>query len=321
MLVCTWIAAAQSSPPGQEANKGDWPRYGLTTQETRYSQLDQINARNVSRLTPAWSYDLGAGGGNQETTPLVLNGLVYGITNWSVVFALDGRTGQQLWRWDPEVNREAVYPKICCGIVNRGLALYDGLVIAPVIDGRLEALDEKTGKVVWEARVGYPQDWYTITMAPRIAKDKVIVGVSGGDKPTRGFFAAFEAMTGHQAWKFYTVPGDPSKPFENAAMKKASSTWDGNFWKLGGGGAVWDGIAYDPEAGLVYAGTGNAEPWPEGLRGQKGKDNLYVCSIVAVNVDTGELKWYYQMVPGDAWDFDSVQQMDAGRSQCERPHA
>jgi quinohemoprotein ethanol dehydrogenase len=146
-------------------------------------------------------------------------------------------------------------------------------------------------------------------MAPRIAKGKVIIGASGGDRPTRGFFAAYDAMTGRQAWRFYTVPGDPSKPFENAAMRKAADTWDGNWWKLGGGGAVWDGMAYDAEAGLVYVGTGNAEPWALQLRSSKGKDNLYVCSILAVSVDTGELKWHYQVVPGDIWDFDSVQHL------------
>ena len=225
------------------------------------------------------------------------------------MFAVDARTGKEIWRWDPEVNQAAVRPEICCGVVNRGLAIYKGLIIAPVIDGRLQALDAETGKVVWEARVAFPQDHYTITMAPRIAKGKVIIGVSGGDRPTRGFFDAYDAATGRRAWRFYTVPGDPSKPFENAAMKKAAETWDGDWWKNGGGGAVWDGMAYDPEAELVYVGTGNAEPWAQQLRTAKDKDNLYVCSILAVDVDTGELKWHYQVVPGDNWDFDSVQHL------------
>ncbi len=174
--------------------------------------------------------------------------------------------GKNVWRWDPEVNQAAVFPKICCGVVHRGLATYQNLIIAPIIDGRLQALDADTGKVVWEARVAYPQDNYTVTMAPRIAKGKVIVGVSGSEYPVRGFFAAFDALTGHFAWKFYTVPGDPSKPFENAAMKAAAATWDPEAWKLGGGATVWDGFAYDPEADLVYVGTGNAGPWPEELR-------------------------------------------------------
>ena len=255
----------------------DWLTYGLNQAETRYSPLNQINVSNVSRLGLSWAYALGAGGGNQEATPLVWNGTLYGITNWSVVFAVDVRTGTEKWRWDPEVNQVAVRPKICCGVVNRGIAIYQGLIIAPVIDGRLQAHDAETGKVVWEARVAFSQEQQTITMAPRIAKGKVIIGVSGGDKPTRGYFDAYDAMTGHRAWRFYTVPGDPSKPFENAAMKTAAGTWDGTWWKNGGGAAVWDGMAYDPEAELVYVGTGNAEPWPQQLRTATGQDNLYVA--------------------------------------------
>jgi len=287
----------------------EWLTYGGNPAETRYSPLNLINASNVSRLGLEWSYDLGKGGGNQEATPLFWNGTIYGITNWSIVFALDARTGKERWRWDPEVNQAAVRSKICCGVVNRGIAIYQGKIIAPVIDGRLMALDAETGKPVWEARVGYPQDYYTITMAPRIAKGKVIIGVSGSEYPVRGFFSAFDAETGHFAWKFYTVPGDPSKPFENPALKKAAETWSGDWWKLGGGGTVWDGFAYDPEADLIYVGTGNGGPWPEELRKSKGKDNLYVASILAVKPDTGELKWYFQPVPGDSWDFDSVQQL------------
>src|SRR3954469_24541873 len=288
---------------------GEWLSYGLNQAETRYSPLAQINAANVRQLGPAWSYDMASGGGGQEATPLYSNGTIYGITNWSVVFAVDARTGKQKWRWDPEVNQATVRTKICCGVVNRGVAIYQGLIIAPAIDGRLLALDAETGKVIWETRVAYPQDHYTLTMAPRIARGRVIIGASGGDRPTRGFFAAFDAMTGRPAWKFYTVPGDPSKPFENAAMKKAAATWDGEWWKVGGGGAVWDGMAYDADADLLYVGTGNAEPWAQQLRTTTPKDNLYVCSILAVSASTGELRWHYQVVPGDIWDFDSVQHL------------
>jgi PQQ-dependent dehydrogenase (methanol/ethanol family) len=316
LLFSLGIAAGQPArrlDDGALKNAGksgdDWVTYGLNYNENRYSPLAQVNTGNVGRLGLAWSYDVGAGGGSQEATPLEWNGTLFGITNWSVVFAVDARTGKEKWRWDPEVNQTAVRPKVCCGVVNRGLALYDGLVIAPIIDGRLEAFDAETGKIAWEARVAYPQDNYTVTMAPRIAKGRVIIGVSGSEYPVRGFFSAFDAKTGQFAWRFYTVPGDPSKPFENEAMRKAAQTWQGEWWKLGGGGTVWDGIAYDPDADLIYVGTGNAGPWPDELRKQNGKDNLYVCSIVAVKPETGELKWHYQMVPNDSWDFDSVQQM------------
>jgi len=314
LLFATWIAAGQQTRRIDDLalrNAGktgeEWLTYGLTPGETRYSPLKQIDTSSVSRLGLAWSYDVGQGGGNQEATPLFWNGGLYGITNWSVVFAVDARTGKERWRWDPEVNQTAVRPKICCGVVNRGIAIYQGKIIAPVIDGRLEALDAETGKPLWEARVAYPQDNFTITMAPRIAKGKVIIGVSGSEFPVRGFFAAYDANTGQLAWRFYTIPGDPSKPFENPALKKAAETWSGQWWKLGGGGTVWDGMAYDPDADLIYVGTGNGGPWPEELRQSKGKDNLFVCSILAVRPDTGELKWYYQPVPGDSWDYDSVQ--------------
>ncbi|HEX4134926.1 MAG TPA: PQQ-dependent dehydrogenase, methanol/ethanol family [Bryobacteraceae bacterium] len=293
----------------KDALAGSWLSYGRTQGETRYSPLDQIDVSNVGRLGLAWTYTLGAGGGNQEGTPLVWNNTIYSITNWSVVFALDARNGKELWRWDPEVNQAAVRPKMCCGIVNRGLAMYNGMIFAPINDGRLEALDALTGKVIWEARLAYPQDWYSLTMAPRVANGKVIIGAAGGDHPTRGFFDAYDAATGHRAWRFYTVPGNPANPYENDAMRKAGKTWGGDFWKMGGGGSVWDGMAYDPEADLIYVGTGNAEPWVQKFRGAQGLDNLYTCSILAVQVSTGQLKWHYQAVPNDNWDFDAVQQL------------
>ena len=293
----------------QDALQGDWLSYGRSLSETRFSPLHQIDTSNVNRLGLSWTYSLGPGGGNQEGTPLVWNNTIFGITNWSVVFALDARTGKELWRWDPEVNQQAVRPRICCGIVNRGLAIYNGMIFAPIIDGRLEALNALTGKVMWESRVAYSQDYYAITMAPRVANGRVIIGVAGGDHPTRGFFDAYEAETGRRAWRFYTVPGNPANGYENEAMRKAGKTWGGEFYKMGGGGAVWDGMAYDPEADLIYVGTGNAEPWVQKFRGAKDMDNLYTASILAVKVSTGELKWHYQAVPNDNWDYDNVQQM------------
>ena len=226
----------------------EWLSYGFTPGETRYVPIDQINTSNVARLGLAWQLEVGKGGGNQEATPLVWNNTIFNITNWSIVYAVDARTGKEKWRWDPEVNQDKTRGKICCGVVHRGLALYQGLIIAPIIDGRLQALNAETGKPVWEARVSYPQDNYSLTIAPRIAKGKVVVGVAGAEYPVRGFIVAFDALTGRQAWKFYTVPGDPSKPFEHPEMKTAAATWSGDFWKLGGGGSVWHGESDDCES-------------------------------------------------------------------------
>ena len=287
----------------------EWLVNGLNYGETRYSPLKQIDTTNVSRLGLAWSYEVGAGGGTQESTPLVSNGVMYSVTNWSIVFAVDARTGKEKWRWDPEVNHTTVAPKICCGVVNRGLGLYEGKVFVPVTDGRLVALDIETGKPVWETRVTYTQDNYTLTMAPRVVRGRVLIGVSGAEYPVRGFIAAYDANTGKEAWTFYTVPGDFSKPPENETMRRAMATWDTKATKTGAGGTVWDAISYDPEADLVYFGTGNAGPWPSDLRNARGKDNLYVCSIIALKADTGEYKWHFQLVPSDSWDYDAVQQL------------
>src|SRR5262252_5548183 len=205
LILATWVMVGQTRRVDDLALKNagktgeEWLTYGLTPAETRYSPLKQIDTGNVSRLGLTWSYDVGPGGGGQEATPLYWNGTLYGITNWSIVFAVDARTGKEKWRWDPEVNRQAVQPKICCGVVNRGIAIYQGKIIAPVIDGRLEALDAETGKVITEARVAFPQENYPITMAPRIARGKVIIGVSGAEYPVRGYFAAYDANTGQFA--------------------------------------------------------------------------------------------------------------------------
>ena len=316
IMISSWIVLGLQNKRVDETalkNAGltgeGWLTYGLNQGETRYSTLKQIDPSNVTRLGLAWSYEIGPGGGNQEATPLVSNGILYNITNWSITYALDARTGKELWRYDPMVDRPTVQPKACCGIVNRGLALFEDKVFVPVLDGRLVALDAAKGTVIWTVQTVPTDQQYTMTMAPRIAKNKVIVGNAGAEKPVRGYFTAYDTATGKLAWRFYTVPGDPAKGFENKAMEMASKTWGADSWKLGGGGTVWDAITYDPDTNLVFVGTGNGGPWPAELRNSKGLDNLFVASVVAVDADTGAYKWHYQFVPGDSWDFDSVQQL------------
>ena len=294
-------------------NGEEWVSHSVNWAEQRYSPLNQISATNINRLGVAWSYEIpfapAPNNGNpethQEATPLVFNGVLYGITPWSVVYALDLRTKKELWRTDPEVDQTIWRSRICCGVVNRGLALYEGKVIAPVVDGRLRALDATSGKVLWDVRVSPDNMPYTITMAPRVIKGgKVIIGVSGGEYAVRGFFSAYDVNTGKMAWRFYTVPGDPSKPFEHPDLEAAAKTWSKEWWKLGGGAGVWNGMAYDSDNDIVYVGTGQPGPWTDYHRGDG--DNLYSNSIVAVRGETGKLVWYYQEVPGDNWDYDSI---------------
>ncbi|MBM3820688.1 MAG: PQQ-dependent dehydrogenase, methanol/ethanol family [Acidimicrobiia bacterium] len=298
-------------------NGDEWLSHGRDYSEQRYSPLTQITASNVSRLAPAWSYELGTGGGPQEATPLVANGVMYTITNWSIVAALDAKTGKELWKYDPQVDRSIDAPgsdRLCCGVISRGVALYQGKVIVPVVDGRLQALDAATGRLLWSI-LAVPKDSisFSITMAPRVANGKIFIGNAGGEfPPYRGYLSAFDVNTGKELWRFYTVPGDPSKPFENAAMEKAAKTWTGDWWTLGGGASIWDGMAYDPEANLVYVGTGNGTPWSQDVRQGKNTehlDNLYIASILAIDADTGQLRWHFQCTPGDQWDYDAVQHL------------
>lgn len=287
----------------------EWVSYGVNWSEQRYSPLKQINDSNVKNLGLAWTYDIPVAPGNyqahQEATPLVFNGVLYSITPWSIVYAVDLKTGKEIWKADPEVNQQIWQSRICCGVVNRGIAMYQNKIIAPAVDGRLRALDQATGKILWETRVAPENMAYTITMAPRVIKGgKVVIGVSGGEYAIRGFFAAFDVNTGKLAWKFYTVPGDPSKPFEQPELKDAAKTWSNDWWKIGGGAAVWNGFAYDADNDIVYVGTGQPGPWTEVSRG--AGDNLFANCILAVKGATGKLVWYYQEVPADDWDFDSI---------------
>jgi quinohemoprotein ethanol dehydrogenase len=289
-----------------ERDSANWLSYGRTYSEQRFSPLSQITADNARNLGLAWYADLDTNRG-QQATPLVIDGVMYLSTAWSMVKAYDAGTGKLLWSYDPEVPRETGV-KGCCDVVNRGVAAWKGKIYIGTFDGRLVALDAATGKPVWSVVTG-DQKNLTITQAPRVVKGRVIIGMSGGEYGIRGYISAYDAETGKLAWRFYTVPGDPSKPFENKAMAMAAKTWSGEWWKLGGGGTVWDAISYDADLNLVYFGVGNGVEWARNYRTASKGDNLFLSSIVALNADTGEYAWHYQATPGEEWDFDAVQQL------------
>jgi quinohemoprotein ethanol dehydrogenase len=324
---CAWMATTQLSPatggyPDDQvilgAPAGEWLTYGRDHAGTHYSPLNQINTDNVNELGLAWTYDTRSYPGQLEGTPLVANGTLYGTLTWSVVFAVDARTGEEKWRWDPQIPQQQFVtdargirhrrgPSLCCGPVNRGLALYRDKVYVGTLKGGLVALDADTGEEVWRTQVTSPEDDYSITGAPRVVEGMVIIGNSGAEFGVRGFVSAYDAETGELIWRFYTVPGDPTQPFESEELERAAETWSGPWWRFGGGGTVWDGMAYDPELDLFYFGVGNGAPWPRDIRSPGGGDNLFLTSIVAVRPRTGEYVWHYQTTPGDDWDYAATQ--------------
>lgn len=294
------------------ADTNQWVTYGGSYNEQRFSPLKQIDASTVGQLGLAWyaDYDTNL---DINGTPLYADGVLYASTPWDHLYALDARTGKTLWEYNPHVPGEWLR-NVCCGNVSRGIAMYDGKIYMGTLDARLVAVDAKTGKEAWSTDTipgdhNDPLNRYSITMAPRVAKGKVFIGASGGEYGVRGWIAAFDAQTGKLDWRFYNVPGDPAKGFENDAMKKAAKTWSGEWWKLGGGGSVWDATIYDPGTDLLIYGTGNGTPWNQANRDPKGGDNLYIASIVALRPDTGEYVWHYQETPGDTWDYDAVSPM------------
>lgn len=293
----------------QAAGDGaNWLTTGRTYDEQRHSPLTGINDTNVKQLGLAWYHDLDAINRGQQSTPIVVDGVMYVSAAWSKVFALDARDGTLLWSYDPKVPGDWGI-NACCDVVNRGVAVYNGKVYVGTLDGRLVALDSATGKPVWETLTIDKSKRYAISGAPRVAKGKVFIGNAGSELGVRGYISAYDAESGKQLWRFYTVPGDPAAGFENAAMEKAAKTWTGEWWKLGGGGTVWDGIAYDPETDLLFFGTANGTPWNASLRSPGGGDNLFISSIVAVKAETGEYAWHYQTTPGDEWDYDATNQL------------
>ncbi len=295
------VGAADSEP-------GNWMAHGRTNDEQRHSLLKQVNEETVGELGLAWFWDTGTNRG-LEATPIVVDGIMFSTGSWSVVWAHDARTGELLWEYDPQVPR-AWGKYACCDVVNRGVAVWEGKVYFGTIDGRLIALDAGTGTPDWSVQTTDPERPYTITGAPRVVDGKVIMGNGGAEYGVRGYVTAYSADEGKELWRFYTVPGDPAKPFESDAMKHAATTWrGGKWWEVGGGGTAWDAMAYDAELNLLYIGVGNGAPWNRYIRSPGGGDNLYISSIVALNPDDGSLKWHYQTTPGDTWDYTATQHM------------
>lgn len=286
---------------------GEWPTVGRTYDEQRHSPLNAINTENVNQLGLAWYADLPTKRG-MEATPLMVNGKLFLALPWGQAMAFDAKTGATLWHFDPKVDKS--YSRYaCCDVVNRGMALWGNNAYIGSIDGRLHALDQATGETVWEVDTKIANHTYTITGAPRVVNGLVIIGNGGAEMGARGYVTAYDAATGEQKWRFFTVPGNPADGFESPELEMAAKTWTGEWWKHGGGGTAWDSFAFDPETDLLYIGVGNGSAWNQKVRSPEGGDNLFVSSIVAVKADTGEYVWHYQTTPGDHWDYTATQHM------------
>jgi len=289
-----------------ETNGTNWLAYGRTHSEQRYSPLDEINAGSINKLGLAWSVEL-PDARQLVATTLAVDGVLYVTGSFSIVTAIDARTQKVLWKYDPQVTLKAGKTLRVLWSTSRGIAYWDGKLFVPTGDGRLIGLDAKTGAELWSTMTVEPDSFYYITGAPRAFNGKVIIGNGGTEMgPARGYVTAYDANTGAQVWRFHVVPGNPDDGFENNAMKMAAKTWNGEWWKHGGGGNVWNAITFDPDYNHIYLGTGNGSPWNQRIRSPGGGDNLFLCSIVALDADTGKYKWHYQTVPGEAWDYNSA---------------
>jgi quinohemoprotein ethanol dehydrogenase len=290
----------------------NWLTHGGTYLEQRHSPLTEINKDTLRRLAPAWYYEFDTYRG-QEATPLVADGVLYTTSAWSKAYALNAATGELIWSYDPKVPG-AAGAKACCDVNSRGPALYMDKLIIATLDGRLIALDRATGAPLWSTLTVDPSKMYTITGAPRVVKDKVVIGNAGAEFGVRGYVSAYDADTGELAWRFYVVPGDPAAGPDGAASDKALSeiaapTWFGRWYEMGGGGTPWDAIVYDAELDQLYVGTGNGSPWNRLIRSDGRGDNLFLASVLALDPDTGDYIWHYQQAPGESWDFTSTQPM------------
>lgn len=305
-------AAGLRAADGTQADD-DWRSNGRDADGTYHSPLADINRSSVSRLGFAWDYRLGSSRG-LEATPLVVGGVMYAVGNFGRVYSVDAATGKERWSYDPGVDGQwGRYA--CCDAVNRGLAMSEGTLYVGALDGYLHAIDARDGRRKWkvDTLIGRARRVpYTITGAPLIAGERVVIGNSGGDfKGVRGYVSAYDLKSGALQWRFFTVPRDPKRgPQDQPHLVRAVKTWDPRHrWEYGGGGTVWDGLSYDADLNLIYLGTGNASPYTIKESGRRGGDDLYSACIVAIHADTGRLAWYYQIVPGDEWDYDSTQKM------------
>ena len=293
-----------TAPENIEANYVDWRHHGNTHSEQRFSQLDQINTENVSQLGLAWAQDIPLAR-SLPATPLAVNGILYySIDSGSVVYAIDGKTGEVKWHYTHKFE-SSDRMRSTMG-AHRGVAFENGRIFYGTADGYLNALIADTGALLWSSYTFEDDKPRYISGAPRVFNGKVIIGHGGGDQGARGYVSTYDAKTGELVWRFYTVPGNPADGFENDAMAMAAETWTGEWWKLGGGGTVWNGMTYDPEFNRVYIGTSNGSPYSQTLRSPGGGDNLFLCSIVALDADTGEYIWHYQMNPAETWDYKAA---------------
>jgi len=303
----TEVNDAALSDPTQGAN---WLAYGRNYSEQRYSPLEQVNAGNVGRLGLAWSMALPEDR-SLLSTPLIVDGVMYFTGSWSKTRAVDAATGKLLWEYDPESIKHAGGERLrAMWDSSRGLAYWKGKLVIATIDGRLIGLDAKTGQKLWSTQTFDPKRPLYISGHPKAFRDLVIVGNGGSEFGAgRGFVSAYHVDSGKLAWKFYVVPGNPADGFEDEAQAMAAKTWTGEWWKHGGGGQVWNGLTYDPEYDQILIGTGNGGPWNRKVRSPDGGDNLFLCSIVALDARTGKYKWHYQTVPGETWDYNSSMDM------------
>ena len=283
-----------------------WLGYGKDYTEQRFSPLKQITAENIGKLGIDWSLDL-PNDRSLTATPLVVDGVMYFNGSYAVTRAVDLRTRKVLWEYDPKVVEAAGDRFTIMWDWNRGIAVWKGKVYIATVDGRLIAVDAKTGKELWTTQTIDPKNPLFISGAPKVFRDKVLIGNGGTEwGPARGYVTAYDTETGKQAWRFYIVPGNPADGFEDETQAMAAKTWTGEWWKHGGGGSAWHGVTYDPEFNRVYIGTGNGSPWNQKMRSPGGGDNLFLCSVVALDADTGKYVWHYQTTPGETWDYNST---------------